>query len=111
MRSVLIGAALATAVGAPAFADELSTLDHVTTKGVMMKVMGMDIDVSYTPDGKMTAFGGQVTGTWKRNGDTMCSTNSMDPAEVCVTYPAGKKPGDQFELVGPQGPFTIIINK
>jgi glucose dehydrogenase len=110
MRSVLCLAAAAAICG-PAFADEPSTLDYVTTKGVVMKVMGMDIDVAYTPDGKMTAFGGQVTGTWKRNGDTMCSTNSMDPNEACVVYPAGKKPGDVFELVGPQGPFTIIINK
>ena len=110
MRAISF-AVLAAAGCGPAFADEPSTLDFVTTKGVVMKVGGMDVDVNYTPDGKFTAFGGQVTGTWKVSGDTMCSTNSMDPTESCVVYPKGKKPGDAFELVGPAGPFTVVINK
>jgi hypothetical protein len=108
---LILAAAVAAILCGPAFAEGQSTLDYVTTKGVVMKVGGMEIDVTYTSNGKFTAFGGQVTGTWKRDGEKMCSTNSMDPAEVCTTYPAGKKPGDSFELVGPSGPFTVVINK
>lgn len=108
---LILSAATALALCGTAFAEEQSTLDYVTTKGVVMKVGGMEIDVTYTPDGKFTAFDGQVTGTWKRDGEKLCSTNSMDPAEVCITYPAGKKPGDSFEMDSPTGPFTVVINK
>lgn len=110
MRSALIAAAFAL-IAAPAFAVEPTTLDHVTTKGVVMHVAGMDVAVTYTPDGKFTAMDGAVTGQWKRNGETMCSINNMDPTELCVVYPTDKKPGDTFELTGPAGPFSVTINK
>ena len=108
MRLALAAALALAAV--PAFADEPTTLHYVTTKGVIMKVPGAEIAVTYTPDGKFTAMNGAVTGAWKIVGDQMCSTNSADPTEVCIAYPAGKKPGDEFELMSPQGPFIIKIN-
>jgi hypothetical protein len=110
MRRALITPILAL-LSVPAFAQEPTTLDHVTTKGVVMHVGGMDIAVKYMPDGKFTAMDGAVTGQWKRDGDTMCSTNNMDPTEVCVAYPKDKKPGDTFEITSPQGPISITINK
>lgn len=104
-------AALAVAVAAPAFAEEKTTLEYVTTKSVIMKVAGQEFPITYTPDGKLSVSNGMVTGTWKIVGDTLCSVNTYDPGEVCVQYPPGKKPGDEFEVMSPNGPFTIQINK
>jgi hypothetical protein len=103
--------ASAALLGAPAFAQEPTTLQYVTTKSVVMKVAGMEIPVTYKPDGTFTAMEGQVTGKWKVVGETMCSISNMDPNETCILYPAGKKPGDEFEIVTPQGAVSILINK
>jgi hypothetical protein len=110
MRAIL-PIAFATMLAAPAFAQEPTTLQYVTTKSVVMKVAGMEIPVTYKADGTFTAMDGQVTGKWKIVGEKMCSTSNMDPNETCIAYPAGKKPGDEFELISPQGPFSILINK
>jgi len=105
MRKLLIGVALA-AFAAPAFAD---TLKEVTTRGIVLTVQGMDIDVVYTPDGKFTAAEGAVTGTWRIDGDKLCTTSNFAPDEECTVYPKDKKSGDTFELTGPAGTATIRI--
>lgn len=101
---LLLAAALALA--APAAAD---TLQEVTTKGIVLSVQGMDIDVKYTPDGKFTAMDGQVTGDWRIDGDKLCTKSNFDPNEQCVAYPKDKKSGDSFDVTGPQGTATIKI--
>ena len=103
--------AFAAALVAPAFAQEPTTLQYITTKGIILKVPGMDIPVTYMPDGKWTAMDGQVSGTWKIVGETLCVTSTYEPAEAWTLYPAGKKPGDEFEIMSPQGPVSIQINK
>ncbi|HEX5005623.1 MAG TPA: hypothetical protein VFV70_00840 [Hyphomonadaceae bacterium] len=108
---VILPIASAAVLAAPAIAQESTTLQYVTTKSVVMKVAGMEIPVSYKPDGTFSAMDGQVTGKWKIVGETMCSSSNMDPNETCITYPAGKKPGDEFEVISPQGPFSVLINK
>lgn len=95
-----------TAAAAPAFAG---TLQEVTTRGIVLTVVGAEIDVVYTPDGKFTAADGQVTGEWRIDGDKLCTKSNFDPVEQCVEYPKDKKSGDSFEVVGPQGPATIRI--
>jgi hypothetical protein len=110
MRAFLPLTALLLGLPAPANAEEPTTLQYVTTKGVVMKVSGLDVPVTYTADGKFTAMNGAITGSWRIEGDKMCSRSSLEPNEACVTYPSGKKPGDEFELAGPQGPFRIKIN-
>ena len=75
----------------------------------VLSVQGMDIDVTYTPDGKFTAMDGQVTGDWRIDGDKLCTKSNFDPAEQCVAYPKDKKSGDSFEVTGPQGPAMIKI--
>ena len=105
MRLMLIAAA-AAALATPAFAD---TIDEVVKHGMVLNVQGMDIDVTYTPDGKFTAMDGQVTGTWKKDGDKMCTTSNFEPTESCVAYPADKKSGDSFELTSPQGAVQVKI--
>lgn len=105
MRRLLIAAAI-LALATPAVAD---TLQEVTTKGCILSVQGMDIDVTYTPDGKFTAMNGQVTGTWRIDGDKLCTTSNFEPTEQCVEYPKGKTSGDSFDVTGPQGTATIRI--
>jgi hypothetical protein len=105
MRSLIVAAALA-ALATPAFAG---TLEEITTKGIVLSVQGMDIDVTYTPDGKFTALEGQVTGTWRIDGDKLCTTSNFEPQEQCVAYPKDKKSGDSFEVTGPQGAAMIKI--
>ena len=106
MRRLLIAAAaLALMVGSAA----AETLKEVTEHGIVLTVQGMDIDVVYTPDGKFTAMEGQVTGTWRIDGDKLCTSSNFDPNETCVAYPKDKKSGDTFELTGPQGTATIRI--
>jgi hypothetical protein len=105
MRRYLIAAA-ALALAAPACAD---TLQELTSKGSVLTVQGMDIDVTYTPDGKFTAMDGQVTGEWRIDGTKLCTKSNFDPNESCVEYPTGKKSGDSFEVTGPQGTATIKI--
>lgn len=105
MHRLLIAAAV-LALATPAAAN---TLQEVTTKGIVLSVQGMDIDVKYTPDGKFTAMDGQVTGTWRIDGDKLCTTSNFEPTEQCVEYPKDKKSGDSFEVTGPQGAAMIKI--
>ena len=50
-----------------------------------------------------------MTGTWRIDGDKLCTTSSADPNETCIAYPKDKKSGDTFELQGPQGSVQIKI--
>jgi hypothetical protein len=106
MRKLVLAAAVA-ALATPAFAG--TTLEEVTSHGIVLNIQGTDIDVNYTPDGKFTAMDGQVTGTWRIDGDKMCTTSNFDPTEQCVEYPKDKKSGDSFELTGPQGSVSVKI--
>jgi hypothetical protein len=109
----ITGAAIAL-LAAPAFAD---TLTEVTTKGMVLTVMGMDIDVTYTPDGKWAAknddltamLGAELTGAWRIDGDKLCTTSTVVPDEDCAVYPAGKTSGDSFEVSGANGPAMVKI--
>jgi hypothetical protein len=105
MRRLLVGAALAV-LSAPALAD---TLKEVTTKGIKFSAGGFEAEVTYTPDGKFTAAEGTVTGTWRIDGDKLCTTSNFAPDEECVAYPKDKKSGDTFEVTGANGTATITI--
>ena len=102
----LLAAAVVLAFATPAAAD---TLQEVTTKGIVLSVQGMDIDVTYKPDGTFTAMDDAVTGKWRIDGDKLCTSSNFEPTESCVAYPEGKKSGDSFEVTGPQGAATIKI--
>jgi hypothetical protein len=105
-RLVIIAAAALAALATPALAG---TLQEVTTHGIVLTVQDMQIDVTYTPDGKFTALDGQVTGTWRIDGDKLCTTSNFDPNESCIEYPKDKKSGDSFELTSPQGTAMVKI--
>lgn len=105
---LLVVAAMAVALTAPAFA-QTTTLQEVTTKGIVLSVQGMDIDVTYKADNTFTAMDGQVTGTWRIDGEKLCTTSNFNPTEECTAYPTGKKSGDSFEVTGAAGTATIKI--
>lgn len=105
MRRLFVAAALA----ALATAAHAETLQEVTAHGIVLSVQGMDIDVTYTPDGKFTAMDGQVTGTWRIDGEKLCTASNFQPEEQCVAYPLGKVSGDTFDVTGPEGTASIKI--
>jgi hypothetical protein len=109
MRRLLtatIAAALAAALATPAFAD---TLTEVISHGIVISLGDMNVEVTYTPDGKFTALDGQVTGTWKIDGDKLCTSSNFDPNVTCVAYPKDKKSGDTFTLESAQGSAQVKI--
>jgi len=112
MRKTIIalGAALALAASGvaagPAAAD---TLKEVTTHGIILVIGDMEIPVDYTADGKFSAMDGQVSGTWRIDGEKLCTLSNVDPTERCVAFPADKKSGDSFVLTSDQGSVTIRI--
>jgi hypothetical protein len=108
MRRVLIAIAAALAVASPAAAAG-TTIQEMIDHGIVLIVADMNIDVTYTKDGKFTAAEGQVTGTYRVDGEKLCSTSNVDPTESCFTYPKDKKSGDTFDLDTPQGPVKIKI--
>ncbi len=108
MKRIIVPA-IAALLAAPALAQTATTLQELTTKGMVMDAGGMQIEVTYTPDGKFTAMDGAVTGAWRIDGEKLCTTSNFVPQEECVVYPAGKKSGDSFEVTGSQGTATITI--
>jgi len=107
MRTLTL--ALAAALfAAPALAQGSDTLKEATTKGIKVDAQGFVFDVNFTPDGKFTAMDGQLAGTWRIDGDKLCSATEATP-EDCALYPKGKKSGDSFEVTGAAGTATITI--
>ena len=115
MKKTMLAIA-AIALAAPAFAQEKSTLDHVTTKGTVVKAdvqgQAMALAMTYKADGTYTAtVQGQELGggTWKIDGDKLCTASQL--GESCTVYPAGKGPGDEFKAThATLGEITVKIN-
>ncbi len=109
MRRLLTTGLAAAMLAAPVFAD---TLSEVTTRGVILKVQGFEIPVTYKNDGTFTieAMGQSVTGAWRIDGAKLCTSSDIQPEERCTEYPAGKKSGDEFEVQGAMGAMTVKIN-
>ena len=105
----LIACLAIAAIAAPALAQQPTTLQELTTKGMGREAGGREIDVTYKPDGTFTAMDGQVTGKWRIDGEKLCTSSNFSPAEECTAYPVGKKSGDSFEITGAQGTATIKI--
>jgi hypothetical protein len=105
----IIAAGLVALIATPAFAQTTTTLQEVTTKGIVMEAQGMQIDVAYKPDGTFTAMDGAVTGKWRIDGDKLCTTSNFNPSEECTAYPEGKKSGDSFDMTGAMGTAKITI--
>lgn len=104
-----IAALVLAANPAAAQAANADTYKAVIAHGVVIVAPEMEIDVSFTPDGKFMAFKGMSTGVWRIDGDKLCSTPNETLIESCSAYPAGKKSGDTFEVEAPGTRVTIRI--
>jgi hypothetical protein len=108
----IIAISIVALIAAPAFA-QTTTVQEVTTRGMVMDAGGMKFDVAYKPDGSLavTMDGADVglTGTWRIDGEKLCTTSNFNPVEECAVYPAGKKSGDSFEVTGSQGTAMVTI--
>jgi hypothetical protein len=118
MKAIMILPAAAMMLAAPAFAQDMSTLEYVTTKGTVIRAdvqgQALELPMTYKTDGTYAtnAMGQEVTGKWRIDGDKLCTVNAMNPTENCIAYPAGKKPGDEFKVTNPMlGEVSVTINK
>jgi hypothetical protein len=100
-------ALLALAAATPAAAD---TGQEVAAHGATLKFQASSVEFAFTPDGKVSGMNGRITGTWRIDGDKICSVTSVQPAETCVPLPAGKTSGDSFDVELPAGTATVKIN-
>ena len=99
-----LGALALAAAASPAAAD---TLTEVTSHGIILVLGDMEIPVTYTPDGKLSAMDGQITGAWRIENDKLCTSSNVDPVDRCIAYPKDKKSGDSFEVTGNGGAATV----
>ena len=106
MRILLAALASVVAIAAPALAD---TNSEIVAHGMIVTIAGNDIDLSFTPDGKFSGLEGQLIGTWKIDGEKLCTTSNLAPEENCSVFPADKKSGDSFEITNEQGTATVRI--
>jgi hypothetical protein len=104
-------AGLLLALAAPAHAEAANadTYRQVIAHGVVIVTPDLEIDVSFSADGKFTALRGASHGVWRIDGEKLCSTPSETLIESCGVYPAGKKSGDTFAIAAPGGDVTIRI--
>jgi hypothetical protein len=100
------GQAIAQTTPSGANAD---TYRAILARGLFIVTPDAEIDVKFTPDGKFTAFKGLSSGVWRFEGEKLCSTPNETLIETCGVYPAGKKPGDTFEINAPSGRVTVRI--
>lgn len=108
MRSqVMVLSLLVLAAATPAAAD---TAQEIAAHGMTLKFQGADVELTFTPDGKVSGMNGQFNGTWRIDGDKICSTGGVTARENCIAYPADKKSGDTFEVKLPLGLATVKIN-
>lgn len=120
-RLASLTASFIFALAAPAFAQTAAdTLKNVTTKGAVMKgnIQSMDVTyiTNYAANGtyKTTIEGMDrtMTGKWRIEGDKLCTRGDANPTDMCTAYPAGKKPGDTFDVQHPQlGPAKVTIKQ
>ena len=117
MKTLMLAAAL-IACAAPAFAQDTTTLQYVTTKGTVIRAdmqgQALELPMTYKADGTYSteAMGQTMTGKWRIDGTKLCTLNSMNPSETCIEYPTGKKPGDEFKVTNPMlGEVSVTINQ
>jgi len=123
MKRLLIAAGLLFLSGTPSFAQDMTTLQYMLSKGVVIHgdLSGQPIEmrVTYKDDGTSTTMmigqggkGAELAGKWRSDGDKLCTTNAMNPLETCFVVPPGKRPGDSFKVKTPaMGEVTVTINK
>jgi hypothetical protein len=103
---ILAMSLLMLAAATPAAAD---TAQEIAAHGMTLAFQGSSVELIFTPDGKFTGMNGQVNGTWRMDGDKVCSKSGVGPGENCLAVPADKKSGDTFQVTLPAGVATVTI--
>lgn len=106
MRSQVLAMSLLLLAATPAAAD---TAQEIAAHGMSLTFQSAGFELTFTPDGKFTGMNGQINGTWRIDGDKVCSTGGIRPGENCMAFPADKKSGDTFEVSLPAGLVTVKI--
>jgi phosphate-selective porin len=111
LKLALLAAAM---IAAPALAQTAApasdTVKAMIDKGVVMRVMDFEGEVTYTADGKFSGFDGMFSGTYTVDGAKLCTTSDMGSG--CQEYPDGKKAGDTFTVeMDPVGEVSITIKQ
>lgn len=109
MKTLMIAACAALAAAPALAAEQPTTLQVVTARGIVIKTsFGVEVQIAYAPDGKFTVQtpGGPVAGTWRIvDGRTLCTRlDGAGSDETCAAYPDGKTAGETFEMDGAMGP-------
>jgi phosphate-selective porin len=106
LKLALLAAAM---IAAPAFAQApaTDTVKAVVEKGVSIEIGGFAGTVDYKADGTFSGFDGMFSGTYKVDGNKICSESDLGSS--CAEYPDGKKSGDSFELPSEMGPMKVTI--
>jgi hypothetical protein len=104
LKLMLAGAIALAATPALAQTAPNDTLSVILAKGVTLNVatMGITGDVTYKADGTFSGFDGQYEGTYKVDGNKLCTTApAVGEDNACVEYPDGKASGDKFKVKHP----------
>lgn len=104
LKTASIAAASLVALGsASAQTPAIDTLYFVVREGVVMTAHGHAIDIDYDAEGNFRgrAAGTTFEGSYRLDGDQLCTTSSLASADTCTRYPEGKRPGDEFDVVSP----------
>lgn len=80
-----------------------------------MQGMTLEFSTTYTADGAYTTTLAPIdrvmSGKWRIDGDRLCTQGDGGGPEDCASYPAGKRPGDTFEIDHPRlGVSKVTIN-
>ena len=102
-RLLCLGGFIAT----PALAD---ALEDIAAHGMTVTFRDAPIELTFTPDHKWTDKTGQAEGTWRVDGERVCSSNKVNSVESCIPIPKDKKSGDSFEVALPLGAANVRIN-
>lgn len=109
IKLALLAAAMfaAPAIAQDTPAPPTDTVKAVVEKGVAIEISGFAGTVDYKADGTFSGFDGMFEGTYKVDGNKICTESAMGAS--CSEYPDGKKSGDSFELPTEMGPMKVTI--
>ncbi|MEM5518681.1 hypothetical protein WNY37_17115 [Henriciella sp. AS95] len=114
MKKTVFVLAAAACISSAAYAEGNDTLNVLIANDAVITTQGLSIPIDYNEDGTYSgvAMGSSFTGSWRIEGDSLCTTSTLSPTESCTEYPEGKSAGDEFEVTSPTlGTVTVKINE
>lgn len=108
MRKTFVTVAAMFVAGAAFAQASDTTLANVVAKGAIFNVQGMEIEMTFKPDGSFDG-GGLFAGKYKVDGKKLCLEIPDFGVTTCSEYPDGKKSGDAFQIQTDMGPLDVKI--